>query len=712
MAAPHAFDGPTASSASDATTLDAAGGWRSTWARPPDVPAQVALGLAVVLLAGSLTRRGTRWMASWLDFAAVRDLDRHRRFLAVASFAAAFLSLGYIGFYLRGGPRAIDAAVYFLQGRVLSHGHWTWAAGEPTANFHASQLLLLAPDRLAGIFPPGFPILLASGFLVGAPMVVGPVLAAILVVATWWLARELAIGAGESRGHAEGVARIAAGLSIVCAALRYHTADTLPHGAAAVALATAFAAALRGCRTGHTAPRNAMALFGASGFALGALVATQPRSGLAIGAVVLGLGLQCPRRAHALAWTAAAAVPGVLVLLAANHAAVGRAFVSPSAVYFALAGAARSSAAGGGMAGAVASRSLERVRAHAFDVANFEPLSLLPLVVLFGKRRPPAHVGWWAALIVVGQLVAYAPIATEDVGPGAGAGVLADVLPIDHALIALALVRLFPRDLGRAAAATLGFALAGFAVHASYAHGRLAASDIGRPRFEPDVPREGGVTTGLLFFDDDTGYELAYDPATAASLGLEAVRMRGDDHDRLVFEALGRPASHRYFFSPSNRPGVIPWAPGGTADLWRFESESEWPPVSATRGSAHVDTIELSCVSGGRALVLTPSGSSTDSVTIELPVPRDRNRPERRTWIVTPRVIARSTGAEGSLVLVPTGTGPPLARWSWSDDASTPPCRDLNSQTIDLGSGRDRYWLVLQANRGAVALDRTILRAR
>jgi hypothetical protein len=693
-------------------TLDAAGGWRSTWARPPDVPAQAALGLAVVLLASSLTRRGTRWVASWLDFAAVGDPDRHRRFLAVASFAAAFLSLGYIGFYLRGGPRALDAPVYFLQGRALSHGHWTWTAAEPTASFHTNDLLLTAPDRLAGIFPPGFPILLASGFLVGAPMVVGPVLAAILVIATWWLARELAMGAGESQARAEGVARIAAGLSIACAALRYHTADTLPHGAAAVAVATAFAASLRGGRTDPAGSGRAMASFGVSGFALGALVATQPRSGLAVGAVVLALASRNPRRAIALASTAAAAVPGVLVLLMANHAAAGRAFVSPAAVYFAFAGAPRSSAAIGGSAVAMVLRSLERVRAHAFDVANFEPLSLLPLVVLFGKRRPSASVPWWAALIVLGQVAAYAPVTTEDVGPGAGAGGLVDVLPIEHALMALALVRLFPRDLGRAAAATLGFALAGFGVHASYAHARLASSGIGRPRFEPDVPREGGATTGLLFFDDDAGYELAYDPVAVASLGLEAVRMRGDDHDRLVFEALGRPASHRYFFSPSNRPGVIPWAPGGTADLWRFESENEWPPVSATHGSAHVDTIELSCVSGGRALVLTPSGSSPETVTIELPVPRDRNRPERQTWTVTPRVIERSKGAEGSLSLVTTGTGAPKARWSWSDDASSPPCRDLNSQTIDLGSGRDRYWLILQASGGAVALDRTMLRAR
>jgi hypothetical protein len=692
--------------------LDAAGGWRSTWARPPDVAAQTALGLALVLLASSVTRRGTRWVASWLDFAAVRDPDRYRRFLAVASFAAAFLSLGYIGFYLRGGPRALDAPVYFLQGRALSHGHWTWTAAEPTASFHANELLLTAPDRLAGIFPPGFPILLASGFLVGAPMVVGPVLAAILVIATWWLARELAISAGESQARAEGVARVAAGLSIVCAALRYHTADTLPHGAAAVALATAFAASLRGCRTDPTGVGGAVASFGVSGFALGALVATQPRSGLAIGVVVIALASRNPRRATALASTAAAAVPGVVVLLMANHAAVGRAFVSPAAVYFAFAGAPRGSAAMGGSVGAMALRALERARAHAFDVANFEPLSLLPLVVLFGKRRPSASVPWWAALIVIGQLAAYAPVPTDDVGPGAGAGALADVLPIDHALMGLALVRLFPRDLGRATAAMLGFALAGFGVHASYAHARLAASDIGRPRFEPDVPHEDGVATGLLFFDDDAGYELACDPATVASLGLEAVRLRGDDHDRIVFEALGRPPSHRYFFSPSNRPGVIPWAPGGTADLWRFESESEWPPVSAARGSAHVDTIDLPCASGGRALVLTPSGSSTGTVTIELPVPPQHNGPERQTWTVTPRVIERSKGAEGALSLVTTGTGAPMARWSWSDDASSPPCRDLSSQRIDLGSGHDRYWLVLQASRGAVALDRTMLRAR
>ncbi len=705
MAVPQALDGAMSSSSSRSLSLDAEG-WRSTWSRPPDLPAQAALALAIVLLASSLTRRSTRWVASWFDFAAIAQPARRHRFLTVAAFAAAFLSLGYIAFYLRGGPRAVDAPIYFLQGRALSHGHWSWGAGQPTASFRAGGLLLTPPDRLAGIFPPGFPLLLAFGFLVGAPMLVGPLVAAAVVIATWWLARELALGTGESPQRAEGAACVAAGLSIVCAALRYHTADTLPHGAAAAAVATAMASALRGRRLDRAGDGRPL-LFAASGLALGMLVATEPRSAIAVGAIVLGLSIGCRQRIRSIGWAAAAALPGVIVLLAANRAAGGRAFASPASAYFVLAGRGP----GGFSTADALARTIDRLGAHLFDVANFEPLALLPLVALFGRRRARPSV-YWAPALIVGQLLAYGPVASEVVGPGAGASILADVLPIDHALIALALVRVFPNALGRAATALLGFAIGGFAVHAAYAHDRLATSDIGRPRFEPDVPRDASVNTGLLFFDNDAGFELAHDPDVAANRGLEAVRLRGDDHDRLIFDWLGRPPTHRYMTSATGRSTVPPWSPGPASDFWRFESESEWL-VSASGGLAEAQALAVpTCVSGGHAVVLTPAASAMASVRIELPMPRENITRKGHSWIVTPRVIERSTGAAGELTLVTKSAGPTLAHWSWSDDVQTPNCRDLSPQVVDVATDGDRYWLVLQARRGAVALDRTTLQAR
>src|SRR5579859_5405215 len=179
--------------------------WLGTWSRPPDRPAQVALALGGALLALALVPGGPRWLASSLDFASLADFARKRRFLTVVAFVAAFLSLGYVAFYLHGGPRAPDAATYWLQGRALSHAKLAWAAPDPSASFRARDIVFGAPDHLAGIFPPGFALLLAPAFLVGAPMLVGPLLAAALVVATWLLAREVARAAGEGDDAAEAL---------------------------------------------------------------------------------------------------------------------------------------------------------------------------------------------------------------------------------------------------------------------------------------------------------------------------------------------------------------------------------------------------------------------------------------------------------------------------------------------------------------------------
>jgi hypothetical protein len=165
-------------------SLPAATSWLGTWSRPPDRPAQVALGAAVALAAVALTPGGPQRLASFLDVAGLTDLTRRRRFLTVAPLFTAFLSLAYIAFYLRGGPRAPEAAVYWLQGRAMSHGDLSWAVPGPIASFRAKGLLLSPSDRLSAIVAPGYPLLLAGTFLVGAPMLWDPP-AAGLVAATW-----------------------------------------------------------------------------------------------------------------------------------------------------------------------------------------------------------------------------------------------------------------------------------------------------------------------------------------------------------------------------------------------------------------------------------------------------------------------------------------------------------------------------------------------
>jgi hypothetical protein len=694
-------------STSAAHAGSAAAVWLGAWSRPPDLPAQVALGLAVILLVLALVPGGPRWLASALDFASLADLTRarRRRFLTVAAFVASFLSLGYVAFYLRGGPRAHDAATYWLQGRALAHGALSWTAPDPSASFRARDLLFAAPDRLAGVLPPGYSVLLAPAFLVGAPMLVGPLLAAALAVATWLLARELAQSTGEGETGAEAIARIAVGLSVVSAALRYHTADALPYGAAAVAVAMALACALRARRTGSSR------LFGVAGVAVGALAATHPVSAVTTGAVVAALAFGARERGRALAWAVAAALPGALLLLAANHAAVGHALRSPAAAY---ASAVEPPAALPFRAAAAAAA--QRLRVHLLDVANLEPLALLALVPVL--RRTPgrsASAAVLAALVVAGQIVLVTALGVAspplDPAQGAGARALVPLVPIEHALVALAMARLFPRALAPAAMAVFALSIAGFAVHASNDHEAVATAGLGRPRFEPDVAREANVAHGLLFFDDDEGFELAFDPGVPASHGIEAVRLRGDDHDRLLYDSLGHPAIHKYVATAVGASVTFWTPPSAGSDSWRFEAESDWPPVATQAG--HATVIGAPGASEGQALALEPSVRGADAtMTLALPVPLGPTPADRKTWMVVPRVLQRGGAGSGTLEVVATAGGPPLATWSWDDASPAPTATELTAQPVELGAERTRAWLVVHARGGSVALDKTTLRPR
>ena len=103
-----------------------------TWGRPPDVPAKIALGLTAIFALVAILGGGRSLLGGLFGPEASEDLRRteRRRFVAVLGFFAGLLSLAYIAFYLRGGPRIIDATTYFLQGRALSHGHFSWTPPE------------------------------------------------------------------------------------------------------------------------------------------------------------------------------------------------------------------------------------------------------------------------------------------------------------------------------------------------------------------------------------------------------------------------------------------------------------------------------------------------------------------------------------------------------------------------------------------------------
>jgi hypothetical protein len=640
-----------------------------TWGAPHDAAAKLAVGVAVALV---LARREIA-------------LVSRSRFLAVTAFAAALASVGYAAVYLRGGPRIIDATTYWLQARALSEGHFAWPVLEPSASFRG-RFLLFHDGQLGGLFPPGYPALLAMGFWIGAPMLIGPLIAAALVVATYELALTLA--------QDEAIARTAALLSLLSGALRYHTADTMSHGAAALGTVLAITFAMRG--------RAVLA-----GLAAGYVLATRPVSFVPLAIV---LPLLTGRRTRC----ALAILPGLALLLVGQHAVTGRWLTSSQKMYYALSdgppdcfrygfgrgigcvfehGDVVSSRLASGSYGLVEAigTTARRLRDHVRDIANLEPLALL---VPFGARSDRAK----KALALVGLIVlAYAPFYFDGDYPGGGARFFADVLPIEHVLLAIGAARLHRAG----PAAVLVLSALGFACHASFDHEKLRDRDGGRPLFEPDVLAHASVATGLVFVETDHAFALGHDPEATPDRDVVVARLREDDRDRMLFEALGRPPTWRYRLDSSSEPSLVPWAPPEHGQELRFEAEAEWPPLAQEGGFA-VPAWVNGCASKSRALVLVPSGAGPATATIALPVP------SRGRWEVLLRIVhgaqvphVGTRGPEAGAITIGDAT------WTFEGGEL---CTDLAPREIDLEPPSAA--VRLRASGGPIALDHLLLRKK
>lgn len=676
-----------------------------------------------------------QWIALVLAVAAmalgprlVRPVARRGAFVAIAALASAALSAVYIHGYLRGGPRIIDATSYWLEARAVAQGSFTWPLASPeTATM--GRFLVRSTDvdidgaHAAVIFPPGYPLLLALGFLLRAPLAIGPLLAAGITVATWDLADRVTRGVAPSPAIQQrlGVPEIATIFSVICAALRYHTADTMSHGLAAFCATTALALGFRAVDAVNDGDHHrAPALVAGAGLMTGWLAATRPVSSLAVLlalAVALlassSTSLDRPARLRLLGLAALGALPGLLLLIAYQHAATGALGLSSQRAYYAVAdgppgcfrygfGAgigcvgehhdfvAAHLARGYGALEAIGTTA-RRLKQHLVDPLNAEPLALLVVLGAALAIRSTGSRARVLALAVIAQIAAYSPFYFDGNYPGGGARFFADVLPLEHILAAIAVVALASRTRSPARWAALAPALAlvGFAVRAGFDHAQLRDREGGRPMFEPSVLAAAGVDHGLVFLDTDHGFNLAFDPAVArnaaSAKAIEIARFHGDGVDRLLWAARGRPPAYRYRyeFQLDNAPAIVTVEPLTLAppglDPLQIEGESLWPPHAQRDGWAFAEYASGTCASGGRWLALH-NATSTATPSVRLGVP---DLPGGGT--LAPRV-ALGPGARGELTLEADGAA--IHRWNLDvlDLAAGPPrCFDLPAAAFPAG---------------------------
>jgi len=674
--------------------------WPGPLGPPPDWPSVIATITAMLLL----------WRGRVL-FDALFHAPGRSALLLVAGIAVVASAI-YVDHYLRGGPRIIDATSYWLQAKALAHGHVTWPIAEPTASVRGRFLLTsgsLDAPRIGVIFPPGYPVILAIGFLLHAPLAVGPLIAGLIVVATYALAKCLI--------ERDDVALLAACLSALSGALRYHTADTMSHGWAAFLFAASFALAF-----GASAPlpRGKRLLRAAiAGVLFGWLIATRPVSALAL-LPVAAFACAELRPSERAALALAALVPALLFLLE-QRAVTGSFFRSSQSAYYSLAdgppgcfrygfgkgigclhehGSYVASVLPNGLTwGAAAVTTLRRMRLHLIDVANAEPLVLLaaaaPFLAFFRAHRKSSHRAGdgerVAALYprrivalavgVVSMVLAYFPFYFDGSYAGGGARLFIDILPAEHALIAVAVVLVTERlrsrhasfGFPRASALVCAASALGFGTHAVYEHVRLSDRDGGRPFIETSVLARAQIDHGLVFVGTDHAFNLAYDPdAHDAARELVVAREYGDDRDRLVWERLGRPLAHRYVFDGQSgaQPAVVPWSAGPAPHPYRFEAEAEWPPIWQSGGYFEPQFAQGTCAWGGRLLAVRTSPERPFNGTISFPVPMPGRFRVGLHVASRGEVVAR-------FALAKNDRDPPLATWSF-----VPPRRELTCATL------------------------------
>lgn len=229
------------------------------------------------------------------------------RFAWGLSLLAAGLTLVFSHFVLTGKPTIIDAMVQLLHARFVAAGQLSGPADELT-EFWQLQNSLITPDGWVSQYPPGHVFLLAVGFLLRVPILVGPALAGVTVFFTTLSAQRLL---RDDRA----VARVGAIMLALSPFFIGLSGAYMNHVSAAAATAMAVYCALRS--EGDARVRWPLA----TGAALGLTFSVRPLAAIVAGMIVLAIwiAVRGPRRTELTGWVrlSIGAVTGALPFLVA-----------------------------------------------------------------------------------------------------------------------------------------------------------------------------------------------------------------------------------------------------------------------------------------------------------------------------------------------------------------------------------------------------------
>ena len=148
----------------------------------------------------------------------------------VCSVVGTALICSTISLYLFDGVHgSFDGCVYMFQARLFSHGMLT-AQLPPEPNFFENALVILS-DKWYTQYPPGYPVLLALGVLMGVPWLVNPILAALTIAGIYLIANEL---------YGRNIAKLSALLACTSSFFLFMSSEFLSHSSTLFFITAAF----------------------------------------------------------------------------------------------------------------------------------------------------------------------------------------------------------------------------------------------------------------------------------------------------------------------------------------------------------------------------------------------------------------------------------------------------------------------------------------